>query len=313
VLVRVRATSVNRIDLVVREGYPGIGIQFPHLLGADIAGTVGRLGARVENFKEGDRVLAWPLIACGACALCRKGKRWLCLNWQYFGLHRHGAYAEHVCVPEDSLIPLPEEIPFEEAATLPVAGLTAYHALVAVGRVQEGETVLIWGGSGGLGTFAVQIAKRLGARVIATVGQDEKRAKVAALGTDLVLDHHRDDIESAVREFTQGTGAEAILDYVGPQTFPKSFQLLQKGGRLLLCGKLTGMETPLSLHSTYLRHLSILGLYLGEKRELAVLLKWVLEGRVKPVIDRVLPLEEAAEAQRLMETGAHVGKIVLVP
>jgi NADPH:quinone reductase-like Zn-dependent oxidoreductase len=312
-LVRVRATSVNRIDLVVREGYPGIGVPFPHILGADIAGTVERLGPDAQGFSEGDRVLAWPLVACGECALCRKDKRWLCVDWQYFGLHRHGAYAEYVSVPAESLIPLPEGISFEEAATLPVAGLTAYHALVTVGRVQEGETVLVWGGSGGVGTFAVQIAKRLGARVIATVGREEKRAKVAALGADLVLDHHRDDVESAVRGFTEGLGVEVVLDYVGPQTFPKSFQLLQKGGRLLLCGKLTGMETPLSLHLTYLRHLSILGLYLGEKRELEELLRCVLDGDVKPVIDRVLPLEEAAAAQRLMEIGGHVGKIVLVP
>lgn len=312
-LVRVRATSVNRVDLVVREGYPGIGVEFPHVLGADIAGTIERLGPDVRGFSEGDRVLAWPLVACGECALCRKGRRGLCVNWQYFGLHRHGAYAEYVAVPAESLLPLPEWLSFEEAATLPVAGLTAYHALVTVGRVQEGETVFLWGGSGGVGTFAVQIAKRLGARVITTVGREEKRAKVAALGADLVLDHGRDDIESAVREFTDGSGVEVVLDYVGPQTFPKSFQLLQKGGRLLLCGKLTGMETPLSLHLTYLRHLSLLGLYLGEKGELEALLRWGLDGKIEPVIDRVLPLEEAPSAQRLMETGGHVGKIVLRP
>jgi NADPH:quinone reductase-like Zn-dependent oxidoreductase len=313
VLVRVRATSVNRIDLVVREGYPGISIKFPHILGADIAGTVERIGPEVRAFQEGDRVLVWPLIACGKCALCRRGQRWLCLNWQYFGLHRHGAYAEYVRVPEESVIPLPEGLSFEEAATLPVAGLTAYHALVTVGKLKAGETVLIWGGSGGVGTFAVQIAKQLGARVIATVGSDEKCAKVEALGADLVLNHHHDDVEPAVREFTEGLGVAAVLDYVGPQTFAKSFQLLQKGGRLLLCGKLTGMDVQLSVHQTYLRHLSILGLYLGEKHELERLLRWMLEGKIRPVIDRVMPLEEAPQAQRLMESGRHVGKIVLVP
>lgn len=313
VLVRVRATTVNRIDLLVREGYPGVAIEFPHILGADITGVVKCVGEAVTRFKDGDRVLAWPLVSCGECPLCRKGRRGLCLNWKYFGLHVDGSYAEYASVPEESLIPLPDGIPFEEAATLPVAGLTAYHALLGVGGLREGETVLIWGGSGGLGTFAVQIAKGLGARVIATVGKDEKRRGVEQLGADLVLNHHEDDVVEAVREFTEGLGVETILDSVGAQTFTQGFQLLQKGGRLLLCGKLTGADVELSLHQTYLRHLSILGLYLGEKHELEQLLEWVRAGKIKPVIYKKFPLEEAAEAHKVMASGEHLGKLVLIP
>jgi NADPH:quinone reductase-like Zn-dependent oxidoreductase len=312
-LVRIRATSVNRIDLVVREGYPGVQIPFPHIPGADIAGVVERVGLEVRGFREGDRVLSWPLVACGSCAMCRGDRRWLCLEWKYFGLHLDGSYAEYIAVPEENLIPLPAEISFEVAATLPVAGLTAYHALVTVGQVEAGETVLLWGGSGGLGTFSVQLARELGAHVIATVGKDEKRERVASLGADLVLNHYRDDVVAAVREFTRGQGVEVVLDSVGAQTFPKGFQLLQKGGRLLLCGKLTGMDVPLSLHQTYLRHVSILGLYLGEKRELAELLRWVREGRIAPVIDRTFKLEEASQAHRVMASGDHLGKLVLLP
>lgn len=313
VLVKIGATSVNRIDFFVRGGYPGVTIKFPHIPGGDIVGTVAAIGTSVRSFKKGDRVLAWPLVACGTCEMCQKERRGLCLNWQYFGLHLDGSYAEYARVPEESLISLPKQVSFEEAATLPIAGLTAYHALVTVGQLKKDETVLIWGGSGGLGTFAVQIAKLLGARVIATVGRDEKREAVRRLGADHVFNHHKDDIVNAVREVTGGSGVEVVLDSVGAETFPKGFQLLKKGGRLLLCGKLTGREVTLSLHQTYLRHLSILGLYLGEKHELEALLKWVSEGKIKPVIYRVFALKDAAEAHRVMAAGEHVGKLVLKP
>lgn len=313
VLVRVRATTINRIDFFVRSGYPGVEIPFPHIPGADIAGEVAQVGSDVTSFKEGDRVFAWPLIACGDCEYCARDRHWLCLNWKYFGMHVDGSYAEYVKVPAASLILLPKEISFEDAATLPVAGLTAYHALITVGKLQRDETALIWGGSGGLGTFAVQIAKQLGARVITSVGKDEKKVKLEALGADLVINHHKDHAKAAIDEFTGGAGIELVLDSVGAETFPTGFMSLKKGGRLLLCGKLTGMDVELSLHLTYLRHISIMGLYLGEKHELIDLLRWVQDGEVKPVIDRKLPLEEVATAHQAIASGGHLGKIVLTP
>jgi len=312
-LVQLGATSVNRIDLFVRGGYPGMTLDFPHVPGADVAGTVVDVGTDVDEVAEGDRVVSWPLVACGDCALCRKGRRALCVNWQYIGLHRPGSYADYVRVPAESLIPLPGSIPLDTAATLPVAGLTAYHALTGVGRLEPGETALIWGGSGGLGTFAVQVARHLGAHVIATVGATDQRTGLEALGADLVLNHHDDDVASTVDEFTEGEGVELVLDSVGAQTFPTGFELLQKGGRLLLCGKMTGMDVELSLHQTYLRHLSIHGLYLGEKSELEALLRLVQDGTIRPVIDRRYPLERAAEAQRALEAGERFGKLLIEP
>ncbi len=312
-LVRIKATSVNRIDFFVRGGYPNFQFDFPHVPGADIAGVVEEVGPEVRQFKKGDRVLAWPLVACGDCEACRKDRRGLCLNWQYFGMHRKGSYADYVNVPEASLLPLPDDVSFKEAAALPVAGLTAFHALDSVGQLKKGETALLWGGSGGLGTFAVQIAKELGARVVTTVGRDAKRAALEGLGAGLVLNHHTDDVAAAVREYTDGAGVDLVLDAVGAQTFPVGFELLKKGGRLLLCGKLTGMDVSLSLHLTYLRHVSIHGLYLGERDELATLLDWVRAGRVKPVIDQTFALKDAPEAQRRMAAGEQLGKLVLLP
>lgn len=312
VLVKVGATGVNRVDLVVRVGYPGLSVPLPHILGGDIAGTVAEAGSGVKGFAKGDRVVAWPLIACGTCPLCREGKENLCLNWKYFGLHRHGGYAEYVAVPAASLLPLPSSITFEEATALGVAGLTAYHALTTVGELRTGETFMIWGGSGGVGTIAVQLAKGMGATVITTVGKNVKREALRKLGADHVFNHYEDDVASEVRKIAP-IGVDLIIDYVGPATFQKSFDLLKKGGRMLLCGILTGRETTFSIHQTYLRHLSVKGLYLGTKQEMQELIALTAEGNVKPLISTALPLAEAPRAHEIMATGQHLGKLVLKP
>lgn len=311
VLVKVKSTGVNRVDLVVRDGYPGITIPMPHIPGGDISGTVAQLGSNVQGFTVGERVVVWPLIACGMCALCKEGKENLCLNWKYLGLHRHGGYAEYVAVPAASLIKLPESVSFEEAITLGIAGLTAYHAIMSVGELKSGEAFMIWGGSGGVGTIAVQLAKMVGATVIATVGKNEKRAIVKSLGADYVFNHYHDDVQAEVMKLFP-VGLDMIIDYVGPATFAKSFAMVKKGGRMLLCGILTGRETNFSIHQTYLRHLTIKGLYLGTKKEMEELVNLTAQKRIKPLIGKTFPLQDAAQAQEMMAKGEHLGKLVLV-
>jgi NADPH:quinone reductase-like Zn-dependent oxidoreductase len=310
VLIKVAATGLNYVDQVIRLGYPGIPVKLPHLLGGDIAGRVAELGPGVSGPQVGERVLAYPLVADGSCRLCREGKPNLCLNWQYFGLHRPGGYAELVAVPAANLVPLPDAVTFEQAVALPVAGLTAYHALTTVGQVGPGATVLIWGGGGALGSLAIQIAKQLGAVVIATGSSAAKLEIMQALGADHVIHRKEQDVRSEVAQLAP-EGVDVALDYVGPETFPTSFELLRKGGRLLLCGIITGRETVLSIHQTYLRHVSLCGLYLGTLAELRELLAWAAAGRVRPYIGNVLKLEAARQAHELFARGAHVGKIVL--
>lgn len=312
VLIEVKATAVNRVDLVVRGGYPGIQIPLPHILGGDIAGTIAHVGQDVKGFTVGQRVVTWPLIACGTCALCAEGKENLCLNWKYFGLHRHGGYAQYVSVPASSLLKLPDSIAFEEATALGVAGLTAYHAVTTVGQLTRGQSFFIWGGSGGVGTIAIQLAKMTGASVVATAGKDEKLGMLKDLGADHVFNHYTDDVSAKIRALFPA-GVDLIIDYVGPATFPKSFDLLKKGGSMLLCGILTGRETNFSIHQTYLRHLSVKGLYLGTKAEMQELLALTAAGKVKPVVGSALPLREAAVAHTMMAQGEHLGKIVLTP
>lgn len=311
VLVNVKATGVNRVDLVVRQGYPGITIQMPHIPGGDISGVVAKTGSNVKRFSVGDRVVAWPLIACGTCVLCKEGKENLCLNWKYFGLHRHGGYAEYVSVPVASLMKLPDAVSFEEAVTLGIAGLTAYHAIKSVGELKPGEVFMIWGGSGGVGTIAVQLAKMVGATVIATVGKEEKRERVKNLGADYVFNHNADDVQAEVMKLFP-VGVDMIIDYVGPATFAKSHAMLKKGGRMLLCGILTGRETTFSIHQTYLRHLSVKGLYLGTKKEMEELIDLAARKRIKPIIGKTFPLPEAAKAQEMMARGEHFGKLVIM-
>ena len=310
VLINVKATGVNRVDLLVRGGYPGITISMPHIPGGDIAGTIAQIGSNVKGFLVGERVVTWPLIACGTCALCEQGRENLCLHWKYFGLHRHGGYAEYVAVPATSLIKLPAAVSSEEATTLGVAGLTAYHAIKSVGELKAGETFMIWGGSGGVGTIAVQLAKMIGATVIATVGKNEKRDMVKNLGADHIFNHYEDDVQSEVMKLFP-VGVDMIIDYVGPATFPKSFAMLKKGGRMLLCGILTGRETNFSIHQTYLRHLSVKGLYLGTKKEMEELVNLAAQRKIKPLVGKIFPLEEAAKAQEMMTKGEHIGKLVL--
>ncbi len=314
VLVKIKATTINRADLVIRNGYPGLTLNFPHILGGDITGAVEQAGSSVKDFKQGDRVLSWSIVACGKCEWCKKGRGGLCFNWQYFGMHRNGSYAEYAAVPASSLIKLPDNVSFEDAACLPVAGLTAYHALTGVGNLKKGETFFIWGGASGLGMMAVQIAKNAGAKIFATAGTNDKIKKLEEMGVDYVFNHRADeDIAAKVLELTNKLGIDVVLDYIGPATHPQSFQMVKKGGKILWCGIMTGREATISIHQTYLRHISLLGLYLGEKEELASLVDLVSKGKVKPYIGETLDLKDVAKGHILIGEGKVTGKLVLVP
>lgn len=314
ILVNIKATSINRADLVIRNGYPGLILNFPHILGGDISGIVEKTGNEVKNFKQGERVLSWSIVACGKCGWCKKGRGGLCFNWQYFGMHRKGSYAEFAAVPASSLIKLPDNVSYEDAACLPVAGLTAYHALGSVGNLKKDETFFIWGGASGLGMMAVQIAKNIGAKVFATAGTKEKIKKLEETGVDYIFNHRTDEnIAEKVLEITGKLGIDVVLDFIGPVTHPQSFQMVKKGGKILWCGIMTGREATISIHQTYLRHISLLGLYLGEKEELVKLVDLVSQGKVKPYIGETLDLKDAVKGHILIGEGKVTGKVVLIP
>ncbi len=312
VLVNIKATTVNRADLVIRGGYPGLSLKFPHIPGGDISGIIEKTGSEVKSFKPGDRVAAWSIVSEADDDWSKRGKAGQSPAWQYFGMHRAGSYAEFTPVPESSLVKLPDNVSFEDAACLPVAGLTAYHAVKTVGGLQKGDTFFIWGGTSGLGIIAIQIANFIGAEVFATAGYPHKIDYLKQMGVDHIF-NHRDGsaVEDEVLKITGGKGIDVVLDYVGPEAFPKNFKMVKKGGKILFCGILTGREATVSLHQTYLRHISLLGLYLGEKNELEELIKLVSEGKVKPHIGETLELKDAAKAHDMIAKGEVIGKIVM--
>ncbi len=300
-IIRVAATGVNRMDILVRNGYPGLKTPLPHICGADIAGTVE---------ETGERVVVYPLLSCGTCSACRAGRPNLCLNWKSIGLHEKGGYAERVAVPRGNVFPLPDEVSFQDAVSLPVTGLTAHHAMKTVGRLKQGETVFIWGAAGMLGSMALQIARDAGARTIAVAGTDERLQALRSLGADVIVDRRSEDVVKRVEQETDG-GADIVLDPIGADTLERSQAMLTNGGRLLLCGILGGRTSEINVHLTYYHHRSIHGLFLGTKEDMTEITRLVAEKRVVPLVDSVMPLSEAAQAHRKVEAGLHKGKIVL--
>ncbi len=313
VLVRVRACALNHLDIWVRNGIPGVKIPLPHILGSDIAGEVAQVGDLVTRVKGGERVLIAPGLSCGQCLPCLSGRDNLCRQYTIIGSRTDGGYAEYVKIPEVNVIPIPGSLSFEEAAAIPLVFLTAWHMLVTRAGIRPGDEVLVIAAGSGVGSAAIQIAKLFGARVIATAGSDEKLAKAKALGADEVINHTTQDLAQEVRRLTDKRGVDIIFEHVGSAVWEKCLVSLAHGGRLVTCGATSGYEGRTDIRYLFSRQLSLLGSYMGSKGELLELLRFFPQGRLRAVVDRTLPLQEAREAHRLMEERRHFGKLVLIP
>jgi NADPH:quinone reductase-like Zn-dependent oxidoreductase len=311
VLVRVKACALNHLDLWVRRGLPNVPIPLPHIPGSDIAGEIAKIGAEVTTFRAGQKVVLAPLVSCGKCAACISGLDNRCRQATNLGYMIDGGCAEFVRAPEVNCVPYPENLSFEEAAAIPLVFQTAWHMLVARAQLQPGEDVLILGAGSGVGSAAIQIAKLFGARVIATAGSDEKLQKARQLGADHLINHKSQRIRTEVRRTTNQRGVDVVFEHVGIATWEECISSLALSGRLVTCGATTGYDAKVDLRFLYSRQLSLLGSYMGVKSELQTVIKLVAAGRLKPVIDRVFPLAEAAAAHAYLESGAQFGKVVL--
>ena len=310
VLVNVKATSVNHIDLWVRQGLPGVKFHLPMIPGVDAAGIVAEKGDAVSHVNVGDRVVVAQGISCGHCKHCLNGNDNLCKDYILIGEHRDGADAEYLAVPGRNALPLSDRVPFEEAAAAALVFLTAWQMLVDKAQVKPGEDVLVNGVSSGVGSAALQIAKLFGARVIATTSTDEKASKARELGADHVINYNRQNVLDEVRRLTSKKGVDVVIDHVGKSVWEQSIKSLAKGGRLVTCGATSGYEAVTDIRYVFYKQLQILGSTMGRKGDLITILDFIEQGRLKPVIDRVMPLQEA---HRIIEEGKHFGKIVLVP
>ena len=313
VVVAVKAAALNHLDLWVRKGWPGLRLSFPHVLGSDVAGVVEAVGPGVEGVKPGDAVVLNPSLGCGRCERCLSGRENLCRRFAILGEHVSGGMAERIAVPARNVLPKPARLSFEEAAAVPLTFMTAWHALVERARVRPGETVLVHAAGSGVGVAAVQIAKLLGARVIATAGSDAKLEKARALGADEVVNYETQDFVQETKRLTDRKGVDVVFEHVGKKTWEQSILAAGIGGRITTVGATTGHDPLTDLRHVFFRQISILGSTMGTAGDLLEVLRFVGEGKLRPVVDRTLPLAEARAAQALLADRVQFGKIVLVP
>jgi NADPH:quinone reductase-like Zn-dependent oxidoreductase len=311
VLIRLRAAALNRLDLWVREGWPGIKLELPHIPGADGAGEITALGSEVSGWKTGDRVVINANLGCGTCAACLAGKDNLCRNWKLLGESTRGTYCEYICVPSRQLFKLPDAFDFRRAAAASLVFLTAWHSLVTRGGLQPAEKVLIIGATGGVNTASIVIAKHLGAQVFVVGAGAEKLNLVRALGADVVIDRNIEtDWSKAIHTATARQGVDVIVDNVGT-TFPLSFRAAGKGARILTVGNTGGAKFEIDNRFIFSKQLSLIGSSMGTRQDFATVMQLVTSGKLQVALDRSYPLKEARTAQERLESGSQLGKITL--
>lgn len=313
VLIEVKACALNHLDLWVRRGLPGIEFKFPHILGCDVSGVVQSVGETVKNVKPKDRVLVSPGVSCMQCEQCLSGQDNLCRAYQIVGYARLGGYAEYLKIPSVNALPIPGNLGYEEAAAIPLVFLTAWHMLISRAKLRAGETVLVHAAGSGVGSAAIQIAKLFRARVFATASTEAKLAKARELGADEVINYTEKDFAVEARRLTSKRGVDVVVEHTGVATWEKSILSLSTNGRVVTCGATTGYQAQLDLRHLFARHLNVLGSYMGAKHELLEALKFFRTGQLRAVIDRVLPLQEAAAAHQALEDRNQFGKVVLTP
>ncbi len=314
VVLRVGAVTVNYgPDTMVRSGTFRVPIPLPHVSGSDPAGEVVAVGAGVDSALVGQRAGVEPIIACGACDFCRAGAgENYCREWKLLGVHRWGGRAEYVTVPAANLVPLGDAVSFEQAACLGMAYLTAYHGLIGKAALTAEDTVLVLGASGGMGVACIELARDRGARVIA-ITRAEKRDRALEVGADLALDQRDEEWPDQVREATSSRGVSVLFDNVGPATWGRSLDLLDRGGRFFCSGGLTGSQLEADVLALYRRHITAYFYMCGARADLVELVTLVEEGRIDPAIDSQFPLSRAAAAEGRLADHMQFGKLVLVP
>jgi len=311
--VRVRACALNHLDLWIRDGLPALQTPLPFWTGADIAGDVVEVGAGVGGVKVGDRVAVNPNLTCARCEYCLRGEDPLCDAFGIIGEHRHGGLAEYVVVDGRNVLPLPDHIGYEGAAAFILVNMTAWRMLATQAALRPGEDLLILGVGGGVSSAAVGIGKLCGARVWVTSSSDDKLERAKALGADECINYAKEDWAAAVWQRTGKRGVDVVLENVGAATWKHSLRVLAKGGRLVTCGATSGPKGETDIRVLFWRQLRIIGSTMATRKEFHDVMRELFRGTLKPTVDRIFPLKDGAEAQRLLAEARQFGKLVLVP
>lgn len=311
VRVRVRAVAVNHLDLWVRRGGPAFKLEYPHRLGSDVVGEVEALGPGARGLAAGQRVLLHPAVSCGACDACLGGRDNLCRKYRILGENAQGGYAQHIVVPDVNCLPVGQGLGDAEWAAMPLCTLTAWQMAFRKGQVGPGQTVLVNAAGSGVSSLLIQLCKLAGARVLASTASPEKVERAELLGADEVVVTAERDLAKEVKSLTGGVGADAVFDHVGGELFEKSLLAVRWGGRIVTCGATAGFVPRIDLRQIFFRQIEILGSTMGRIGDLRAALPLIEGGRLRPVVDRVLPLWEAPAAHRALEGRQVFGKIVL--
>jgi len=310
-IVKLKAASLNHVDIWIRRGLTGVEIALPHILGGDGAGVIAEVGDRVRDIKTGDAVCLYPPSGCGRCEFCITDREYMCVQLRVLGERENGTYAEYARVPARNCFPIPPNLSFEQAAAFPLVYITVWRMLVTNAQLKPGEHVLILGIGGGVATAALQLAAHIGTHIIVTSSSDAKLEKAKTLGSEHGVNYKNADFAKEVRRLTGKRGVDVVVDCVGGDGWIKSLASLAKGGRLVTCGATAGANPPTDIRRIFWNNLKIFGSTLGDRAEFREVLNFMETSRTKPVVDQVFPLRDAAAAQKRLEEGKQFGKILL--
>jgi NADPH:quinone reductase-like Zn-dependent oxidoreductase len=313
VLVRVRACALNYLDIWVRRGWPGLKLEMPHWCGADMAGEIVELGTGVSAWQVGQRVVVNPGFNAFEDEHTRRGEDSVSPGYHILGEHVRGGAAEFAAVPAANLESMPADLDFPEAAAPLLVGLTAWRMLIHRAGLRAGETVLVVGAGGGVNSIAIQIAKLAGATVYTVAGNAEKAQLAQELGADAVLDRSQVDWGKEIFKLTSQRGVDVVVDNVGRATLKTSMLAVARGGRIVIVGNTSGPQTDIDIRYLFAKQISLIGSTMGSRQDFRTVTALLRDGKIRPVIDSVMPLSEGKEAYRRMEEGRQAGKIILAP
>lgn len=312
ILVRIKAASLNHLDLWVRKGIPGV--PLPMIMGSDGSGTIAEIGKKVEtsyNFKIDDEVFIAPVRSCGECEYCRSDMDNLCAEFQIPGESAQGTMAEFAAVDARYILPKPKNLSLQKTAAFPLATLTAYHMLLRKTDIKSAKWVLIYGASSGIGSAAIQIAKYYDTNVITTIGSEDKRENAQTLGADYIINYKNENVGKEVKNITQGKGVDIVFEHPGALTWNESLKALKKGGQIVTCGATTGPFVRIDLRALFIRHQTIIGSTMGTLKDMKKIVTLIEKGAIKPLVDREFSYTKIKEAHQYLESGNQFGKVII--